>query len=859
MTQQAPTPDVQRVVTAGGEELYMTPDEAAAGVRQGLVSFVGQVPIRDDAGELHLVDADTANQQIAGTYTGAVGGLGAFEKQQEAKEFDTLGSKAAAFGIGAGNALTLGFGRGLAVDLAQAEDKAAVRRYLAAQEEHNAAYGTAGEVAGFLAPALLSGGTSAAASGAARGAGLAGRVATAAPRGLATLAEFGGELAPRALGLAEGGVAARALGAGTRGAIEMVPYSVGDAYSRARIEDRDLTSEQLVAAAGHGALMGGAFGGGLSLLGSAGARAMRGAGELVTSAAPRVEALAEKLGVGVPSLSKIEQEHVIKTLAGSNGAKLVKEIGQWTPELQSRLTNIVQTEVPKKLGKDSLMGASRGEIAGALKEVRKDFGNAYESAITDMDQAVAKHAVDGVTAKELRPSLDTVVERARADVLSPLMERLPSWEQGQAREIEKIVKGLAEDSAKSGGATFAELNRASQSVTGGIVTNPQRIAGFTLEERAVNDARKALKEVIEAEFERAGESLAQKEGAEFSVRWADAKANYKAARNAELLAREGATAEAKNNAVGLGAMIAGGTAANIGSGIGGAIAGPVGAMAGSALGGLAGAVVGSAVKRHGNQVVASLARSAIETDIVRAITSKVEGTTAAQVTQFLAKKVPNLAPTMALAERTYEGTKRTAQREYEERHKALVQFRANPQAILATTTKGAPDDVRQQLQAKTIQVAEYLASKAPKPLGGNPLMPQADPGRVDPAQRDKWLRAARAADDPASIVADMRSGRLTPEAVDAVKTLYPRMYGQITGQIEAELAARSEPLSYSQATQLRVLLGVPVDVSQKPEYLGAVQHLAPVTMPAPPITKAALSEPANVAKTGSQKLEENKE
>ena len=128
MTQQAPPPDVQRVVTANGDEVLMTPDEAAAGVRQGLVSFVGQVPIRDDAGELHLVDADTANRRIAGTYTGAVGGLGAFEKQEEAKRFDTLGEKAAAFGIGAGNALTLGFGRGLAVDLAQADDKAAVQQ-----------------------------------------------------------------------------------------------------------------------------------------------------------------------------------------------------------------------------------------------------------------------------------------------------------------------------------------------------------------------------------------------------------------------------------------------------------------------------------------------------------------------------------------------------------------------------------------------------------------------------------------------------------------------------------------------------------------------------------------------------------
>lgn len=847
MTQQAPPPDVQRVVTANGEEVLMTPDEAAAGVRQGLVSFVGQVPLRDDAGELHMVDADTANQRIAGTYTGAVGGAGAYEKQEEAKQFDTLGSKAAAFGIGAGNALTLGFGRGLAVDLAQADDKEAVRRYLAAQEEHNAGYSTAGEVAGLIAPALFTGGTSAAASGAARGVGTVGRIATAAPRGLGFLAETAGEFAPRALGLAETGIAGRALGAGVRGAVEMVPYSVGDAYSRARVEDKELTSEQLLAAAGHGALMGGAFGGGLSLLGSGAAAAMRGAGTLAEKAAPRAEALAEKLGVKAPplSLDALVTDQAIKATGAQLGQ--VQKLRAMAPEIEQRVTRIITDKLPELAGKD-LARISREEGAALAETYRKSAGKEIDAAIKGLDSAVAKGAE--------RPSLDAVVAQAR-EQLTPVIASAEELG-GKAGTLKKALAGLETIAEKGEPMSFERMHELRQKIDSKVKWDPAEIS-LSKEQKTINDGLKDLRSMFEAEMQRAGDAAAAKEGAEFATRWAEAKSEYQAAKWAAGAFERGAAGEQRNATMGLREMLGSGAASNVGTTIGSAF-GPVGAAVGGVLGGAVGALASNVGRRYGNQAIASLASKAIETDIVRAITSKVEATTAGQVTQFLAKKVPNVAPSMALAERTYEGKKRSAQREYEERHKALVAFRANPQAVLAKTTGRAPDDVRAALQSKTIAVAEYLASKAPPALGGNPLVPMADPGRVDPAARDKWLRAARAADDPQSIVSDMRSGRLTPEAVDAVKTLYPRMYGQITGQIMGALAERTEPLSYSQASQLRVLLGVPVDVSQKPGYLAAVQGMAPTVLPAPQApSRATMQEPSSVAKTGSQKLEENRE
>ena len=872
MTQGAPAPSVaQRMIAADGSEVYLTPEDAARAYRAGLADFAAgdTAYVRDDVGDLHQVDAATAAARLGGTYTAGLGSELEAAQQQEARDFDTLGRKAEAFGIGAGNALTLGFGKGLAVDLAAAEDKEATRRYLEAQERQNPGYMTAGELAGIAAPALLSGGTAAAARGAVGGAeavstlgrgaellGTVGRAATAPTRALGALAEGIGGVGTAALGE---GVLGRAASAAIRGGVEMVPYSVGEAYSRARIEDKDLTAEHLLAAAGHGALMGGAFGGSLSLAGSGLGAALRGSGKLAEAAAPKIQELAEKVGVGIPSAGKIEQEQILKVLAGSNGKRIVKEIAEWSPDLQARLTNMVQKDVPKALERDSLIGATRGEIAKALGEVKSAYGKEYGAVIRDLDAAVTKHAVGDVVAKDLRPSMDAVVERARAEVLSPLIEALPSWERGKAREIDKIVRGLAEDATKAGaeGATFEALNRTSQALRKGIIDNPSRLGGLTLEERALNDARIGLRKIVEDEFTRAGEKVAGLDSAELATRWANAKANYKAAATAETLAKEGAAAEAKNNTVGLGAMLSGGTAANVGAGVGGTIAGPAGAIVGGAIGSLVGTVGGVAIKSHANQVAATIARRAIESDTVRAVTQTIEGTNAAKITDFLKRKTPNLAPVVAEVERVEGRQKRSAQREYEERHRALVAFRTAPDAVLARTLSNAPEEIRQQLGAKTVQVAEYLASKAPAPIGGNPLMPQADPGRVDPAARDRWLRRARAADDPNSVLDDMRAGKLTRDAAETVRDLYPRLYGQITGQIMGELATRKEPLSFAQSQQLHVLLGVPVDVSQAPAYVSAVQHSTPP--PVPRTARIEASADASTSMTGSQKLTEEKQ
>ena len=192
------------------------------------------------------------------------------------------------------------------------------------------------------------------------------------------------------------------------------------------------------------------------------------------------------------------------------------------------------------------------------------------------------------------------------------------------------------------------------------------------------------------------------------------------------------------------------------------------------------------------------------------------------------------------------------QADYEKRRQALIAFASAPDATLARTLAGAPAEVVAGVKAQTMKGAEYLQSIAPKAATtGNPLQPSSDVDKVDPAARDRWLRAARAVDDPMSVLSDAKKGTLTPEAIEAIKAVYPRIYGQIQGQVMGELATVNKPLSYSRAQQLSILLGVPADVSLTPAYIAAVQ--SPPTQ-AKPLQAGKISVKNEPDKLGSEEL-----
>lgn len=151
--------------------------------------------------------------------------------------------------------------------------------------ERNATEAGIGEIVGMIAPAVLTGGASAGATGARTAAGLVAKGAGYLPAGAAARVGTG---AARAAGLAEGSVASGALAAATEGAVSNGAMALTDAV----LGDDPVAPEAILSEVGLASIYG--FGAG-GILGGAGALVGKGGGRLARS-----------VGYGADEAAKIE-------------------------------------------------------------------------------------------------------------------------------------------------------------------------------------------------------------------------------------------------------------------------------------------------------------------------------------------------------------------------------------------------------------------------------------------------------------------------------------------------------------------------------------------------------------------------
>jgi hypothetical protein len=119
---------------------------------------------------------------------------------------------------------------------------------------------------------------------------------------------------------------------------------------------------------------------------------------------------------------------------------------------------------------------------------------------------------------------------------------------------------------------------------------------------------------------------------------------------------------------------------------------------------------------------------------------------------------------------------------------------------------------------------DYLNRALPK--GVEAPTPFAAPLPPTRQQVQGWLAKLRAVENPASILDDIAEGKLTVEAVDAVRTVYPETFRDIQAQMVerlAKLQAKGKAPAYAQRIQLGLLLGIPSDPTMTPEVMQAVQ------------------------------------
>lgn len=103
--------------------------------------------------------------------------------------------------------------------------------------------------------------------------------------------------------------------------------------------------------------------------------------------------------------------------------------------------------------------------------------------------------------------------------------------------------------------------------------------------------------------------------------------------------------------------------------------------------------------------------------------------------------------------------------------------------------------------------AQFLLEKAPKDPNEN--LPPALQRPWAPNRQDlaTWYRAVRAVGNPASVFDDIQNGTVTPEGVEALRVVYPRLYREFKERMMSRLSELDAPIERRKRAQVQVLLG----------------------------------------------------
>jgi hypothetical protein len=145
---------------------------------------------------------------------------------------------------------------------------------------------------------------------------------------------------------------------------------------------------------------------------------------------------------------------------------------------------------------------------------------------------------------------------------------------------------------------------------------------------------------------------------------------------------------------------------------------------------------------------------------------------------------------------------------------------------------GAVDDfapmVADDVRSKGVVAVQFLQSKLPAQYQYNALVPGAEEPLVSDYEMNKFLRYVEAVQDPTATFDHLAAGTLSPEHVEVLQNVYPRIYAAITQETMSQLVdmqEKGDPMPYGGRIQLGTLLNIDSDPSLQGEYMASVQDM----------------------------------
>ena len=837
-----------------GERLDVSPAEAQAGFLDGRFGLVGdRVNMIDADGHVFNVDAGETDAALQSGARLASDEEVAAEVRRE--EFGTGAQRVLAGAEAVARGATLGLSTPLEVALGADPERIRARQEASPES-------TALEVAGAVATTPLTGGAGALGLGA-RGVGLAARagqaarVAGAVPRAAVGLGRATEASVQGALGARGATVAGRALAGTAAGAVEGGIAGVGQTISEASLGDIELTAEHVLANAARGAVFGGATSGILTGTATATGKAFKAAARKVFSA---------------ENVEKVVNRAAFRQFGPLQGhvRAAMRQFGDDPGDVIGR--------VARDEGITDLFGKSAEEIAEITTAKKEQWGKAVGDAVAQLDEAVDD---------TIKPSLQTIAKRLRSGVIAPLKnsssrtsrrlgkrveEELSSFDpvpdalpaklpdarvQRRARGPKpateavdpltnipppetgagKLLTGVAGGAghvarrARAKGELgplltgkaprklgFADLHRMRRELD--AVAFPPRAPGAPAPHpNAFQAELQKARGIVEDELEKAADAAAEIAGDAINATYRQAKERFAVFKFLDGVARKNVERDVANRTISLTDTIAGagGLTSSAIIGMFASDASVLGGLTIALVGGVAAGLVNKFIRDQGRKLAATVGNKLLT---IKASSDLIEKRVQQAASSFFApvrRAVPLGVATGALQ---LGDDKRSRKERFENRVAQLERS-----VVAEMDMLGMEDEAPQVADAikQTMTRAQtFLASKTP-------IMPSLEGVKssaefVPPSEQSKFLRYARTADDFSTFIEDLASGSVTPEAIEAAQTVYPKAYGKLKTSLETQLGQEgSANLSPDRRVQLSLVLGRPVHFTLEPAFIASTQ------------------------------------
>jgi hypothetical protein len=141
---------------------------------------------------------------------------------------------------------------------------------------------------------------------------------------------------------------------------------------------------------------------------------------------------------------------------------------------------------------------------------------------------------------------------------------------------------------------------------------------------------------------------------------------------------------------------------------------------------------------------------------------------------------------------------------------------------LSTPIQDGAPNIATQFSLKMTQALAYLDAQMPKPLTPQSPLIKTEYKPSD-SEISAFERKLHTVLDPFSVIDDLKNGSVTRDQMEALKTVYPKIFGEIQRRIAHHIAESDKTVPYQARLKLSLIMGSELDPSLKPQAIKAYQ------------------------------------